>query len=120
MGGPGGKRGRGVHWDGSGWWGLSWGIVWVAQGGRSTPFRLPLAPVSLAELQMMVEHHLCKQQQEEEEELGTKNLEQPSPACCPQGDTDHSHSPGGTCPLAPGLARLGAQGGGPAAPEGSE
>ncbi|KYO28724.1 protein phosphatase 1 regulatory subunit 1A [Alligator mississippiensis] len=46
---------------------------------------------TMKELQMMVEHHLCKQQQEEEEELGTKNQEQPSPACCPQGGR-----PGGT------------------------
>ncbi|XP_074989793.1 protein phosphatase 1 regulatory subunit 1A [Calonectris borealis] len=49
---------------------------------------------TMKELQMMVEHHLCKQAQgEEEEEAATAGH-------CHRGDTEHSHSPGGTCPLA--------------------
>ncbi|KAK2511795.1 hypothetical protein Q9233_016725 [Columba guinea] len=49
---------------------------------------------TMKELQMMVEHHLCKQAQDEDEEAATAT------GCCHHGDTEHSHSPGGTCPLA--------------------
>ncbi|NXE56572.1 PPR1A phosphatase, partial [Casuarius casuarius] len=56
---------------------------------------------TMKELQMMVEHHLCKQAQgEEEEEAAAGSQDQRSPGCCRHGDTEHSHSPGGTCPLA--------------------
>lgn len=59
----------------------------------------------LAELQMMVEHHLCKQAQgeEEEEEEAAAAGQEHGPGCCHHGDagdTEHSHSPGSTCPLA--------------------
>ncbi|XP_071655991.1 protein phosphatase 1 regulatory subunit 1A [Patagioenas fasciata] len=49
---------------------------------------------TMKELQMMVEHHLCKQAQDEDEEAAAAT------GCCHHGDTEHSHSPGGTCPLA--------------------
>ncbi|XP_068777443.1 protein phosphatase 1 regulatory subunit 1A isoform X1 [Struthio camelus] len=56
---------------------------------------------TMKELQMMVEHHLCKQAQgEEEDEAAAGSQDQHSPGCCHHGDTEHSHSPGGTCPLA--------------------
>ncbi|NWX94089.1 PPR1A phosphatase, partial [Nothoprocta ornata] len=61
---------------------------------------------TMKELQMMVEHHLCKQargeEEEEEEEEEEGGQEQHGPRCCHRGDGDaeHSHSPGGTCPLA--------------------
>ncbi|NXT50181.1 PPR1A phosphatase, partial [Pluvianellus socialis] len=60
---------------------------------------------TMKELQMMVEHHLCKQAQgeeEEEEEEGAAagGQERGGPGRCHHSDTEHSHSPGGTCPLA--------------------
>nr|XP_047908807.1 protein phosphatase 1 regulatory subunit 1A [Anser cygnoides]XP_047908808.1 protein phosphatase 1 regulatory subunit 1A [Anser cygnoides] len=60
---------------------------------------------TMKELQMMVEHHLCKQAQgeEEEEEEAAAAGQEHGPGCCHHGDagdTEHSHSPGGTCPLA--------------------
>ncbi|NXA43334.1 PPR1A phosphatase, partial [Eudromia elegans] len=58
---------------------------------------------TMKELQMMVEHHLCKQARgEEEEDEDESGQEQRGPGCChhEDGDTEHSHSPGGTCPLA--------------------
>ncbi|XP_067170209.1 protein phosphatase 1 regulatory subunit 1A isoform X1 [Apteryx mantelli] len=56
---------------------------------------------TMKELQMMVEHHLCKQAQgEEEDEAAAGSQDQHSPGCCRHSDTEHSHSPGGTCPLA--------------------
>ncbi|NXL87999.1 PPR1A phosphatase, partial [Alectura lathami] len=61
---------------------------------------VPDASPCLAELQMMVEHHLCKQAQGEEEEEAAAGAQERGPGCCHHGDTEHSHSPGGTCPLA--------------------
>ncbi|XP_068519504.1 protein phosphatase 1 regulatory subunit 1A isoform X1 [Anas acuta] len=66
---------------------------------------------TMKELQMMVEHHLCKQAQGEEEEeeeaaaatAATAASQEHGPGCChhgDSGDTEHSHSPGGSCPLA--------------------
>ncbi|KAM9176932.1 LOW QUALITY PROTEIN: protein phosphatase 1 regulatory subunit 1A [Mergus octosetaceus] len=63
----------------------------------------------MKELQMMVEHHLCKQAQAEEEEeeaaaaAAAAASQEHGPGCChhgDSGDTEHSHSPGGSCPLA--------------------
>ncbi|XP_067170210.1 protein phosphatase 1 regulatory subunit 1A isoform X2 [Apteryx mantelli] len=69
---------------------------------RPTPANLVLSSdQSSPELQMMVEHHLCKQAQgEEEDEAAAGSQDQHSPGCCRHSDTEHSHSPGGTCPLA--------------------
>ncbi|XP_062453460.1 protein phosphatase 1 regulatory subunit 1A isoform X3 [Rhea pennata] len=69
---------------------------------RPTPANLVLSSdQSSPELQMMVEHHLCKQAQgEEEEEAAAGSQDRHSPGCCHHGDAEHSHSPGGTCPLA--------------------
>uniref|UniRef100_A0A8D0L7B3 Protein phosphatase 1 regulatory subunit 1A n=1 Tax=Sphenodon punctatus TaxID=8508 RepID=A0A8D0L7B3_SPHPU len=54
---------------------------------------------TMKELQMMVEHHLCKQQGEEEDEAGAGSQEQHSPSsCCPHANTEPRHSPG-SCPL---------------------
>ncbi|NWI16020.1 PPR1A phosphatase, partial [Crypturellus soui] len=59
---------------------------------------------TMKELQRMVEHHLCKQARgdDEDDEDDEGGREQRGPACCHRadGDTAHSHSPGGTCPLA--------------------
>ncbi|NXE81783.1 PPR1A phosphatase, partial [Cochlearius cochlearius] len=55
---------------------------------------------TMKELQMMVEHHLCKQAQGEEEEEAAAAGQEHGPGHCHHGDTEHSHSPGGTCPLA--------------------
>ncbi|NXK13661.1 PPR1A phosphatase, partial [Herpetotheres cachinnans] len=55
---------------------------------------------TMKELQMMVEHHLCKQAQGEEEEEAAATSQERGPGHCHHGDTEHSHSPGGTCPLA--------------------
>ncbi|NWZ29956.1 PPR1A phosphatase, partial [Asarcornis scutulata] len=62
---------------------------------------------TMKELQMMVEHHLCKQAQgeeeEEEEAAATATSQEHGSGCChhgDSGDTEHSHSPGGSCPLA--------------------
>ncbi|KAF1406447.1 Protein phosphatase 1 regulatory subunit 1A, partial [Spheniscus humboldti] len=60
----------------------------------------PSATPCLAELQMMVEHHLCKQAQGEEEEEAAAAGQERGPGHCHHGDAEHSHSPGGTCPLA--------------------
>lgn len=49
---------------------------------------------------MMVEHHLCKQAQGEEEEEAAAAGQERGPGHCHHSDTEHSHSPGGTCPLA--------------------
>ncbi|NWI61100.1 PPR1A phosphatase, partial [Calyptomena viridis] len=50
---------------------------------------------TMKELQMMVEHHLCKQAQGDDEDED----EEVAPGRCHHGDTEHSHSPGGSCPL---------------------
>nr|XP_038028466.1 LOW QUALITY PROTEIN: protein phosphatase 1 regulatory subunit 1A [Anas platyrhynchos] len=56
---------------------------------------------TMKELQMMVEHHLCKQAQgeeEEEEAAATAASQEHGPGCCHHGDSvthEHSHSPGG-------------------------
>ncbi|NXJ97455.1 PPR1A phosphatase, partial [Corythaixoides concolor] len=58
---------------------------------------------TMKELQMMVEHHLCKQAQGEEEEeaaAAATTAQEHGHGRCRHGDTEHSHSPGGTCPLA--------------------
>lgn len=60
----------------------------------------PSTAPCLAELQMMVEHHLCKQAQGEEEEEAAAAGQERGPGHCHHSDTEHSHSPGGTCPLA--------------------
>ncbi|NXY85157.1 PPR1A phosphatase, partial [Alcedo cyanopectus] len=53
---------------------------------------------TMKELQLMVEHHLCKQEQgEDEEEAATGGQER---GRCHCGDPQHSPSPGGSCPLA--------------------
>ncbi|XP_053858247.1 protein phosphatase 1 regulatory subunit 1A isoform X2 [Vidua macroura] len=52
---------------------------------RSTP--------TMKELQMMVEHHLCKQAQG-----GDDDDEVAATARCHHGDPEHRHSPGGSCP----------------------
>ncbi|XP_042714867.1 protein phosphatase 1 regulatory subunit 1A isoform X2 [Chrysemys picta bellii] len=87
---------------------------------RPTPATLVLSSdQSSPELQMMVEHHLCKQQAEEEDaSLGSQ--EPHSPGCCHHGNTDPSHSPGGTCPLAQAKTRLESQEGNHAGPDGKE
>ncbi|NXU94250.1 PPR1A phosphatase, partial [Xiphorhynchus elegans] len=51
---------------------------------------------TMKELQMMVEHHLCKQAQGDDEE----DDDEVAPGRCHHGDIEHSHSPGGSCPLA--------------------
>ncbi|XP_062367124.1 LOW QUALITY PROTEIN: protein phosphatase 1 regulatory subunit 1A [Cinclus cinclus] len=52
---------------------------------------------TMKELQMMVEHHLCKQAQggggDDDDEVATTTR-------CHRGDPEHRHSPGGSCPLA--------------------
>lgn len=55
---------------------------------------------TVKELQMMVEHHLCKQARGEEDEEAAVGAPERSPGCCHHGDAEHSHSPGGGCPLA--------------------
>ncbi|KAM6039233.1 protein phosphatase 1 regulatory subunit 1A [Chlamydotis macqueenii] len=60
---------------------------------------------TMKELQMMVEHHLCKQargEEEEEEEAAAATAagQERDQGHCHHGDIEHSHSPGGTCPLA--------------------
>ncbi|XP_054039272.1 protein phosphatase 1 regulatory subunit 1A [Rissa tridactyla] len=60
---------------------------------------------TMKELQMMVEHHLCKQAQGEEEEEEAASAG--GPGHCHHSDTEHSHSPGGTCPLATHQGRPG-------------
>lgn len=67
--------------------------------GKGTPRGHSRAPC-LAELQMMVEHHLCKQARGEEDEEAAVGAPEHSPGCCHHGDAEHSHSPGGGCPLA--------------------
>uniref|UniRef100_A0A8U7ND91 Protein phosphatase 1 regulatory subunit 1A n=1 Tax=Corvus moneduloides TaxID=1196302 RepID=A0A8U7ND91_CORMO len=63
--------------------------------GHQGPPRPPSAAPCPAELQMMVEHHLCKQAQggDDDDEVATT-------ARCHRGDPEHRHSPGGSCPLA--------------------
>ncbi|XP_005296091.1 protein phosphatase 1 regulatory subunit 1A isoform X1 [Malaclemys terrapin pileata] len=81
--------------------------------------KVPRTTPTMKELQMMVEHHLCKQQAEEEDaSLGSQ--EPHSPGCCHHGNTDPSHSPGGTCPLAQAKTRLESQEGNHAGPDGKE
>ncbi|XP_077185387.1 protein phosphatase 1 regulatory subunit 1A isoform X2 [Paroedura picta] len=53
---------------------------------------------TMKELQMMVEHHLCKQQADEED-VSTGSQEPHSPSCCPHANSEPGHSPG-SCPLA--------------------
>ncbi|XP_053153345.1 protein phosphatase 1 regulatory subunit 1A isoform X3 [Hemicordylus capensis] len=62
---------------------------------------------TMKELQMMVEHHLCKQQAEEAE-ASTGSQEPHSPTCCPHANSDPAHSPG-SCPLAQAQAQLESQ-----------
>uniref|UniRef100_A0A8D0DGC2 Protein phosphatase 1 regulatory subunit 1A n=1 Tax=Salvator merianae TaxID=96440 RepID=A0A8D0DGC2_SALMN len=59
---------------------------------------------TMKELQMMVEHHLCKQQGDEEE-ASTGSQEPHSPSCCPHANSEPGHSPG-SCPLAQAQAQL--------------
>ncbi|XP_039370801.1 protein phosphatase 1 regulatory subunit 1A isoform X3 [Mauremys reevesii] len=81
--------------------------------------KVPRTTPTMKELQMMVEHHLCKQQAEEEDaSMGSQ--EPHSPGCCHHGNTDPSHSPGGTCPLAQAKTRLESQEGNHAGPDGKE
>ncbi|KAM6395087.1 protein phosphatase 1 regulatory subunit 1A [Rhynochetos jubatus] len=59
---------------------------------------------TMKELQMMVEHHLCKQARgegegEEDDDEGGATASR-TPGHCHHGDTEHSHGPGATCPLA--------------------
>ncbi|XP_053907629.1 protein phosphatase 1 regulatory subunit 1A [Cuculus canorus] len=56
---------------------------------------------TMKELQMMVEHHLCKQTQGEDDDEATGGHEHGGLGHCPHhGDPQHSHGPGATCPLA--------------------
>lgn len=59
-----------------------------------------------SELQMMVEHHLCKQG--DEEDVSTGSQEPHSPNCCPHANSEPGHSPG-SCPLAQAHAQLDSQ-----------
>ncbi|XP_061470533.1 protein phosphatase 1 regulatory subunit 1A isoform X2 [Rhineura floridana] len=60
---------------------------------------------TMKELQMMVEHHLCKQQGDEED-VSTGSQEPHSPTCCPHHATSEpGHSPG-SCPLAQAHSQL--------------
>lgn len=61
-----------------------------------------------SELQLMVEHHLCKQQGGEEEEDGAEAQESHSPSCCPHASTEPAHSPE-SCPLAQAHVQLESQ-----------
>ncbi|XP_074836027.1 protein phosphatase 1 regulatory subunit 1A isoform X1 [Carettochelys insculpta] len=82
--------------------------------------KVPRTTPTMKELQMMVEHHLCKQQGEEEEDASVGSQEPHSPGCCRHGNTDPSHSPGGTCPHAHAKARLESQEGNHAESAGQE
>ncbi|XP_067391149.1 protein phosphatase 1 regulatory subunit 1A [Emydura macquarii macquarii] len=73
---------------------------------------------TMKELQMMVEHHLCKQQGEEDASVASQ--EPHSPGCCHHGNRDPSHSPGGTCPLAQAKTRLESQEGNHTEPDRKE
>uniref|UniRef100_A0A670IIR7 Protein phosphatase 1 regulatory subunit 1A n=1 Tax=Podarcis muralis TaxID=64176 RepID=A0A670IIR7_PODMU len=66
---------------------------------------------TMKELQLMVEHHLCKQQADEED-VSTGSQEPHSPSCCPHANSEPGHSPG-SCPLAQAHAQLGIQQGEP-------
>ncbi|NXD85994.1 PPR1A phosphatase, partial [Halcyon senegalensis] len=55
---------------------------------------------TMKELQLMVEHHLCKQAQGEEEEEVAPAGQERGPGHCHCGDPQRGHSPGGSCPLA--------------------
>ncbi|EMP25274.1 Protein phosphatase 1 regulatory subunit 1A [Chelonia mydas] len=81
--------------------------------------KVPRTTPTMKELQMMVEHHLCKQQGEEED-ASVESQEPHSPGCCHHGNTAPSHSPGGTCPLAQAKARLESQEGNCAGPDRKE
>ncbi|XP_034957256.1 protein phosphatase 1 regulatory subunit 1A [Zootoca vivipara] len=70
---------------------------------------------TMKELQLMVEHHLCKQQADEED-VSTGSQEPHSPGCCPHANSEPGHSPG-SCPLAQAHAQLGIQQGEPTGPE---
>uniref|UniRef100_A0ABM5FPM7 Protein phosphatase 1 regulatory subunit 1A n=1 Tax=Pogona vitticeps TaxID=103695 RepID=A0ABM5FPM7_9SAUR len=59
---------------------------------------------TMKELQMMVEHHLCKQQADEED-ASAGSQEPHSPSCCPHANSEPGHSPG-SCPLAQAHAQL--------------
>lgn len=61
-----------------------------------------------SELQLMVEHHLCKQQGDDEEEDGAEAQESHSPRCCPHASTEPAHSPE-SCPLAQAHVQLESQ-----------
>lgn len=61
-----------------------------------------------SELQLMVEHHLCKQQRDEEEEDSAEVPESHSPSCCPHANIEPTHSPE-SCPLAQAHAQLESQ-----------
>nr|XP_020634623.1 protein phosphatase 1 regulatory subunit 1A isoform X4 [Pogona vitticeps] len=72
---------------------------------RPTPATLVLSSdQSSPELQMMVEHHLCKQQADEED-ASAGSQEPHSPSCCPHANSEPGHSPG-SCPLAQAHAQL--------------
>ncbi|KAH0628986.1 hypothetical protein JD844_010688, partial [Phrynosoma platyrhinos] len=62
---------------------------------------------TMKELQMMVEHHLCKQQADEED-ASTASQEPPSPPCCPHANSEPGHIPG-NCPLAPAHVQMESQ-----------
>ncbi|KAM6471417.1 protein phosphatase 1 regulatory subunit 1A isoform 1-T1 [Liasis olivaceus] len=62
---------------------------------------------TMKELQLMVEHHLCKQQGDEEE-VSAETQESHSPSCCPHANTEPSHSPE-SCPLAQAHTQLESQ-----------
>ncbi|XP_070597116.1 protein phosphatase 1 regulatory subunit 1A isoform X4 [Erythrolamprus reginae] len=63
---------------------------------------------TMKELQLMVEHHLCKQQGDEEEEDSAEVQESHSPICCPHANVEPTHSPD-SCPLAQAHAQLESQ-----------
>ncbi|XP_015742364.1 protein phosphatase 1 regulatory subunit 1A [Coturnix japonica] len=56
---------------------------------------------TVKELQMMVEHHLCKQARGEDDDDVPIGAQELSTTCCHHGDPEHNHSPGGSCPLTP-------------------
>ncbi|XP_058023928.1 protein phosphatase 1 regulatory subunit 1A [Ahaetulla prasina] len=68
----------------------------------------PLQRSAEIKLQLMVEHHLCKQQGDEEEEDSAEVQESHSPSCCPHANIEPTHSPE-SCPLAQAHAQLESQ-----------
>ncbi|XP_075758198.1 protein phosphatase 1 regulatory subunit 1A [Pelodiscus sinensis] len=81
--------------------------------------KVPRTTPTMKELQMMVEHHLCKQEREEEDaSVGSQDPH--SPGCCHHGNTDPSHSPGGTCPHVRTKTRLESPEGNHTEPDGQD